>query len=134
MNGSANQAKYQTSSTFQPIVEQNSRIITNVTTPITNSDSDIGPPQPPQRNHLRSSLIRNNTIQSPVTIIDNNSNKNTINTLNNATHEVAKLVYKTVGTGSIQNLSNSESIQNNRNLSVCILILFNILKNFYKFY
>jgi hypothetical protein len=125
MNGSANQAKYQTSSTFQPIVEQNSRIITNVTTPITNSDSDIGPPQPPQRNHLRSSLIRNNTTQSPVTIIDNNSNKNTINSLNNATHEVAKLVYKTVGTGSIQNLSNSnsESIQNNRNLSVFILIL-----------
>lgn len=125
MNGSANQAKYQTSSTFQPIVEQNSRIITNVTTPITNSDPDIGPPQPPQRNHLRSSLIRNNTTQSPVTIIDNNSNKNTINSLNNATHEVAKLVYKTVGTGSIQNLSNSnsESIQNNRNLSVYILIL-----------
>ena len=127
MNGSANQAKYQTPSTFQPIVEQNSRIITNVTTPITNSDSDIGPPQPPQRNHMRSSLIRNNnnTIQSPVTIIDNNSNKNTINSLNNATHEVAKLVYKTVGTGSIQNLSNSnsESIQNNRNLSVYILIL-----------
>ncbi len=91
-------------------------------------------PQPPQRsNHLRSSLVRNNTVlsQSPTNetnplspIICSKGVHNTQASLNNATNEATKLVYKSAGTGSVQslNMPNQEilasQMQLNRNITV----------------
>ena len=91
-------------------------------------------PQPPQRsNHLRSSLVRNNTVLSQSTtnetnplspIICSKGVHNTQASLNNATNEATKLVYKSAGTGSVQslNMPNQEilasQMQLNRNTTV----------------
>ena len=122
MNGSNQQKQQPTvSQSVEPILINNS--VPGASPLSINKTEQYSPaPQPPQRNHLRSSLARNNTVNnqsiSTETAPIQQHYQHTL--LNNATNVVAKLVYKSVGTGSVQslNISNSMDMQHDRKLSV----------------